>query len=206
MATLAVSNIFAPLTLIQATQANQNFDDVEAFVNTNMIQKDASVPFTAVPSGPASNPVSDNQFSRKAYVDSSYFSMISTAFSTAGAGAYADVTAWTTTASKGITTTANNATVTIPGIYHVDVRGEYPTSASGLRRAVVFRVNGANVFGQAQFVGTSNYSSGIGLNPSASAYIHLAAADVLTVQYSQDSGGAVAATFRWGVWRIPGTV
>jgi len=41
MATLAVSNVFAANTLAEASEVNQNFDDVEAFINTNMIQKDS---------------------------------------------------------------------------------------------------------------------------------------------------------------------
>jgi hypothetical protein len=69
MPTLAVTHIFAPATLIESAEANQNFDDIEAWANTHVIQKDASVAFTAVPSGPASDPVTANQFTRKAYVD-----------------------------------------------------------------------------------------------------------------------------------------
>lgn len=48
---------------------NENFDDVYSFVNTQVIQKDASVAFSAIPSGPALDPTTDNQYSRKKYVD-----------------------------------------------------------------------------------------------------------------------------------------
>lgn len=66
MATLSVTNNFAPNTLAEADDVDQNFTDIVTFVNTNVIQKDASVAFTAVPSGPASDAASANQFTRLA--------------------------------------------------------------------------------------------------------------------------------------------
>lgn len=69
MATASVTFTFAANTLIQSSQANTNFADVVAFLNGSVIHKDATIAFTAVPSGPGSDPVSANQFTRKAYVD-----------------------------------------------------------------------------------------------------------------------------------------
>lgn len=69
MATASVTFTFAANTLIQASQGNTNFADVIAFLNGSVIHKDATVAFTAVPSGPGTDPVSANQFTRKAYVD-----------------------------------------------------------------------------------------------------------------------------------------
>lgn len=69
MATLSVTYNFAPNTLAEADKVDQNFTDIVSFVNTNCIQKDASLAFTNIPSGPASDPSGDNQFARKRYVD-----------------------------------------------------------------------------------------------------------------------------------------
>lgn len=69
MATASVTFTFVALTDALASEVNTNFSDVVSFLNTQTIHKDASVAFTAVPSGPATDPVSDNQFVRKAYVD-----------------------------------------------------------------------------------------------------------------------------------------
>jgi hypothetical protein len=71
MATASKTYTFTPATTVLASEANQNFDDVDDFLNNEVIHKDASVAFTGVPSGPATDPVSDNQFTRKAYVDTS---------------------------------------------------------------------------------------------------------------------------------------
>ena len=69
MATPAVTYTFAANTLIKASEANTNFQDIIDFLTNEVIQKDASTAFTVIPSGPASNPTGDNQFTRKKYVD-----------------------------------------------------------------------------------------------------------------------------------------
>lgn len=69
MVTLAVTHNFAPNTLAEADEVDQNFSDIVGWANTNVIQKDALIAFTAIPSGPSSDPSSDNQFARKRYVD-----------------------------------------------------------------------------------------------------------------------------------------
>ena len=55
-----------------ATQVNSNFSTLAAFLNTEAIQRDASVAFTAIPLLPATMPTLANHATRKAYVDS-YF-------------------------------------------------------------------------------------------------------------------------------------
>jgi hypothetical protein len=67
MATAAVTYTFAANTLIESAEVNTNFADLVSFLNTEVIQKDASVSFTAHPSGPATDPTGDNQYARKAY-------------------------------------------------------------------------------------------------------------------------------------------
>lgn len=66
MATLSVTYNFTPNTLAEADKVDQNFTDVVSFVNTNCIQKDASVAFTNIPSGPSTDASSANQFTRLA--------------------------------------------------------------------------------------------------------------------------------------------
>ncbi len=53
-----------------ADDVDANFAAVVNWINTNAVHLDASKAFTSVPSGPATDPTSDNQLTRKAYVDS----------------------------------------------------------------------------------------------------------------------------------------
>lgn len=69
MATAAVSNVFTNGSNADAVQVNSNFTSVVNFLNTDVITRDAAIAFTAVPSGPATDPTTDNQFTRKYYVD-----------------------------------------------------------------------------------------------------------------------------------------
>lgn len=69
MSAVSKSHTFVPGTDIESAEANQNFDDLVDYINGEVIVRDASMAFTAIPSGPATNPVSDNQFARKKYVD-----------------------------------------------------------------------------------------------------------------------------------------
>lgn len=69
MSTVSKTHTFVAGTLIEAAEANQNFDDLVNYTNSEVIVRDASVAFTAIPSGPATNPSTDDQFTRKKYVD-----------------------------------------------------------------------------------------------------------------------------------------
>ena len=69
MATAAVTYTFANGTNADGTQVNSNFTSVVNFLNTETIQRDASIAFTAIPSLPAVDPTTDNQVVSKAYVD-----------------------------------------------------------------------------------------------------------------------------------------
>jgi microcystin-dependent protein len=70
MATAAVTYTFANGTNADGTQVNANFTSVVNFLNTDVIQKDGSIAFTSVPSiATATDPTTDNQLARKAYVD-----------------------------------------------------------------------------------------------------------------------------------------
>jgi hypothetical protein len=52
-----------------ADDVDANFTAVINWINTNAVHLDASKAFAGVPSGPATDPTSDNQLTRKAYVD-----------------------------------------------------------------------------------------------------------------------------------------
>lgn len=70
MATASVTYVFANGTNADGTQVNANFNSVTNFLNSEVIQRDGSIAFTAIPTLPASTPTLDNHAVRKAYVDS----------------------------------------------------------------------------------------------------------------------------------------
>lgn len=98
---------FTTGTTIVASEVNTNFDDLFTEVNTNMVHKDGSVAFTGVPSGPATDPSTDNQLARKAYVDLTAGEIVNTdAYSGNGiiaVGASVGVNNWNTIPSLNMT-------------------------------------------------------------------------------------------------------
>jgi len=68
MATASVQYIFAPLTDIKSSEANKNYQDLVNFLNNQAMHRDGTVAFTGIPSGPASDPVSQNQYLRNGAV------------------------------------------------------------------------------------------------------------------------------------------
>lgn len=68
-ADVSVPNNFVAGTPSVADDVDANFAALVSWINTNAVHLDASKAFTSIPSGPASDPSSDNQFTRKAYVD-----------------------------------------------------------------------------------------------------------------------------------------
>lgn len=69
MTVVTKSYTFAPATDIKSAEVNQNFDNLYNYINSEVIVRDGSMAFTAIPSGPGTDPISSNQFARKAYVD-----------------------------------------------------------------------------------------------------------------------------------------
>ena len=69
MSAVSKTYTFTPGTDIQSAQANQNFDDLVNYTNTEVIVRDGSKAFTTTPSGPGTDPTSANQLARKQYVD-----------------------------------------------------------------------------------------------------------------------------------------
>lgn len=60
---------FTPGTAIASDEVEADLQALVDFLNTYVTHVDASRAFTGIPSGPATNPTTDNQFTRKAYVD-----------------------------------------------------------------------------------------------------------------------------------------
>ena len=69
MTSVSKSYDFVPGQTIESSQVDANFDDVVNYINGEVIVRDASKAFTAIPSGPGTDPSSPNQFTRKQYVD-----------------------------------------------------------------------------------------------------------------------------------------
>ena len=69
MATANIPNSITPNTPAEAAPIQANYDYVEDFLNNDVVHVDGTKAFTGVPSGPSTNPSSDNQFTRKRYVD-----------------------------------------------------------------------------------------------------------------------------------------
>ena len=65
----SVPNNFTAGTPAVADDVDANFAAVVNWINANAVHLDASKAFANVPSGPATDPTSDNQLTRKAYVD-----------------------------------------------------------------------------------------------------------------------------------------
>ncbi|UOF82176.1 hypothetical protein [Caudoviricetes sp.] len=71
-ANATVPNSFSNGAATDAPAMNANFAAVLAWLNANAVHLDAAKAFTAVPSGPATDPTSANQLTRKAYVDAKF--------------------------------------------------------------------------------------------------------------------------------------
>lgn len=68
-ANVAVTYNFTAGTPAVADNVDQNFTDLTSWINTNAVHLDGSKAFTGIPSGPATDPTTANQLTRKAYVD-----------------------------------------------------------------------------------------------------------------------------------------
>lgn len=71
-ANVGVTYNFVSGTPAIADNVDQNFTDLVTWINANAVHLDASKAFTAVPSGPAADPTSANELTRKAYVDGKF--------------------------------------------------------------------------------------------------------------------------------------
>lgn len=137
MSVVAVTYTFAPNTLTKSSEANTNFADLVTYINTNAIVKDASLAFTAVPSGPATDPSSVNHLARKAYVDAGGTLTASVATSqTRNLNTYGD-----------LPTVGPSVTMTPPpsGKVLVMIAAEIATDTASQAGIMSFELSGGNV-------------------------------------------------------------
>lgn len=131
MATASVQYTFAALTDIKSSEANKNFADLVNFLNNQVIHADASRVFTATPAGPALDPVSADQFVRKAYVDK-WGIVAQQKLTASGAGISAD----------GLTDfVLNNVSVVQNHVYAIHLHSQAQLDTTGLWN-IGLRVNG----------------------------------------------------------------
>lgn len=206
MATAAVTYTFAPLTLIESAKGNTNFQDLVTFLNNQVIHADASKVFTAVPTGPAVDPVSDNQFTRKKYVDAPFLRATATT-AALSAGALQSVTPngggnWAISVNRG-SWTLNNTGFLLPenGSYLAGFtlffNGLSVTpnlSAQMLQNAIAFCVDSGNWTG-------SQPTSFL----SASGFFKGTSGQQVALQLTLESGTATNAAAVMWAYKIPGS-
>lgn len=108
---VTVPNAFANATTADATAVNANFTALVNWINTNAVHLDGSKAFTAVPSGPATDPTNVNHLVRKAYVDA-FFPVVS---ANIGSGQVKTANLDQTAGTQAVTTaTIRDAAVTGP--------------------------------------------------------------------------------------------
>jgi hypothetical protein len=164
MPSASVPNNFSNNTAADAEEVDANFAALVSYINTNCVLKDASVAFTAVPSGPASDPSSDNQLARKAYVDarvSVRLSKSTTALTTVAA----TLDGWTEVAdasgfySSGINVVVPSGQAALYAVY-LTVDGD-PLNESGVEGSCIATVSGVARTAAHGQTGSSKSKSGI---------------------------------------------
>lgn len=70
MADIALPNDIANGQDLDATKIEENYTEIESYINTNLVRVDGTVSMTGALTLPASDPTTDNHAARKAYVDS----------------------------------------------------------------------------------------------------------------------------------------
>ena len=184
MAVAAVTYSFAPLTDIKSSEANQNFQDLVTFINNNLVQKDGSVAFTAVPSGPAADPVGDNQYARKAYVDAG-----GTSGATVATGQVTSSSSYTDLATVGPT-----VTMTPPPSGKVKVHIYcQSTNAGASGNLMSFALSGGNVLAAADARAVVN--TGTDINRQGATFLLTGLASVSTVFTAKYRTGGGNGTF-----------
>ena len=144
-ADVSVPNNFTAGTPAVADDVDANFTSLVTWINTNATHLDGSKAFTSIPSGPASNPTTDNQLARKAYVDAraaGIVSIVEKTSSQTGITTVADITSMTAT-----------WTATSTRRYRVTVTAELGGTTAG-DLAILYITDGSNtVVQRAVFTG-----------------------------------------------------
>ena len=200
-ANVTVPNNFVAATPAIADDVDANFTAITSWINTNAVHLDASKPFAGVPSGPATDPTTADQLTRKAYVD---------ALTRRYGGEWTNASlTYTALQSTNVSFTAESSdsdayaapafsTLTIPaglgGIYAVTFLATYSSGVGRLR----FKLTAGGVE-----YGTST-SEAISGNPivTHAIVVPLAAAATIFVLGTELSSGSITISARLQVHRI----
>lgn len=151
----AVTNNFTAGTPAVADDVDTNFADLVTWLNTNAVHLDGSKAFTGIPSGPASDPTTANQLTRKAYVDSVVGGrgVVATATKTSGQGSITSVT--------DVTSLSVTFTAVTGRRYRLSFQGQVYSSVSGdtVQVQITDSTNAVQNFGIA--LASSGYSMSI---------------------------------------------
>lgn len=122
----AVTNNFTAGTPAVADDVDTNFADLVTWLNTNAVHLDGSKAFTGIPSGPASDPTTANQLTRKAYVDSVVGGrgVVATATKTSGQGSITSVTDVTSLSVTFTAVTGRRYRLSFQGQVYSNVSGD----------------------------------------------------------------------------------
>jgi len=157
----AVTNNFTAGTPAVADDVDTNFADLVTWLNTNAVHLDGSKAFTGIPSGPASDPTTANQLTRKAYVDSVVGGrgVVATATKTSGQGGITSVT--------DVTSLSVTFTAVTGRRYRLSFQGQVYSSVSGdtVQVQITDSTNAVQNFGIA-FV-SSGYSYSLSIRVDA---------------------------------------
>jgi len=187
VANLILPYSFIPNTLAESSKVNADFNAIETFVETQLIHADGSTPFSTVPVGPATDPVSDNQLPRKRYVDGDFAMVQRIGFSLASSGSIQVPGGFTSVIARGLATSAAGITVSTTGVYECGFIVQFGSNASGSRGGGM-RDNGSQLTGMGQ-VSSGDSVGGFGQGLSIERpYISLTAGDVLDLHVFQNSG------------------
>lgn len=200
MATAAVTYTFAANTLVQASQANTNFQDLVDFLNGSVIHKDASIAFTNVPTGPSEDPTSDDHLVRKAYVDMAC-GVIYKNGNFNSVGSATAVTGTSTLVDRNVAIASDAITVEIPGVYVILTSFGVQTNTTG-RRGVMVKKNGAQWKGDG---GDAENTTGFGKRCGFTTMDALVEGDSFSAQYMQNSGSTLSGDFMLALFKIVGT-
>lgn len=196
---VSVPNNFTAGTPSVADDVDANFAAVVTWINANAVHLDASKAFTSVPSGPATDPTSDNQLARKLYVDNKVaagprgvMARNSATSATANAGTTGVLSAPAFTAVAGrryrITISAYGATIVGAGTTEWQIRrgggavtvgAAYVGATAGVHQMGTFVVEDVPGAGSVTYVFyTFTNATTVQINTSASAPFQIIVEDI----------------------------
>lgn len=200
--------IVKPHTFVDGTDAvaaevNADFDELYDWVNTDAVHRDASLAFTAVPSGPNTDPTGANHLTRKSYVDAPHILQHSSGTLLGTGGPTELIPGWTVQSSKGINSLPAGFEVVSAGVYLVGAYVNFQTSTAGDRRNIGLKRNDGALF-VTDSNADGNFTSGFGSGLTVTTLALLGAGDDIELVYQHNSLG-LDFTARMWAWRVHGT-